>query len=462
MSVNSISSDIMSWKPVINKKFKPLYITIANQLEQDILKGILVPGTKLPPQRELANYLNVNLSTISKALKVSESKGLLTTAIGSGTFVSYEALSNVYFLSENDGPKMIDMGKVVSDISSNEQLTEQLKSMLKEPNLIKQFNDNVPNGLQWHKDAAVLFMKKAGFSTTPHTIHFAHGGQNAITAILLGLCKPGDKLGTDPHTYLGLKNVATMLGIQLIPIKWENGAISEEELLKACQNDNIKGVYITPDYQNPTTSNMSSVRKKAIAQIAKQYNLFVIEDATYTLLRKSKEKALASYASEQTIYIANLSKSIASGLRLAFMSVPDKFSQQITKVLYSINIAVSPLMLELVSRIIVSNTIENIVDNHQQHIKIRNKIVNQYLGRFHCHGEDHCSFRWLQLPSSITGSEFETLALENGVQIYAAERFVVGDSSPDQAVRLSIMAPKTNEELEEGLKILQQLLNRFT
>jgi DNA-binding GntR family transcriptional regulator len=69
-------------------------------LEQDILSGVLLPRTKLPPQRELADYLDLNLSTISKAFKVCELKGLLSTFVGSGTFVSYDTLSNAYLLED--------------------------------------------------------------------------------------------------------------------------------------------------------------------------------------------------------------------------------------------------------------------------------------------------------------------------------------------------------------------------
>lgn len=69
MPVNSFENYPMSWKPSIDGTKKPIYQAIANQLEQDILNGVLLPGTKLPPQRELADYLDLNLSTISKAFK---------------------------------------------------------------------------------------------------------------------------------------------------------------------------------------------------------------------------------------------------------------------------------------------------------------------------------------------------------------------------------------------------------
>ncbi|WP_145356402.1 aminotransferase class I/II-fold pyridoxal phosphate-dependent enzyme, partial [Staphylococcus epidermidis] len=75
-------------------------------------------------------------------------------------------------------------------------------------------------------------------------------------------------------------------------------------------------------YHNPTTSFMSVENRRMVADIAKKYNLFVIEDASYHLLNKNPLPALASFAPQQVIHIASLSKSLAPGLRLAYVAVP--------------------------------------------------------------------------------------------------------------------------------------------
>lgn len=67
------------------------------------------------------------------------------------------------------------------------------------------------------------------------------------------------------------------------------------------------------------------------------------------------------------------------------------------------------------------------------------------------------SIRWLLFPGKITGAEFERLAAQHGVQVYAAEHFVVGNSCPERAVRVSVAVPETIEELEQGLIILRSL-----
>lgn len=461
MPVNSFENYPMSWKPAIDRSVRPIYISLANQLEQDIKSGLILPGTKLPPQRELADFMDINVSTVSKALKVCELKGLLSATVGSGTFVSFDALSNAYLLSATRPKNLIEMGATIPESSSYESLVLQLKNIINESDFAKWFSYSRPNDMLWQKDAAAKLMGKGGYITQGETILFANGGQNAIMASLIGLCKHGDKIGTDPHTYSGLKTAAGMLGIQLLPIKLKDGEMDEESLIYACKNENLKGIYLIPNYQNPTTHTMSLTCRKALAQIAKEYNIFIIEDATYHLMYKEPVQAVASFAPDQTIYIASLSKTIAPGLRLAYVSIPEKYKEVLYNALYNMNISVSPLFAELVARLIVSDQIDTIIESHRDNTIKRNQLVNYYLSEFDCRGEDTCIFRWLKLPPETSGADFEALALENGVQVYAAERFAVGNSMPEKAVRLSICSPETIEELEQGLKVLKDLLYSF-
>ncbi|MCY8042118.1 PLP-dependent aminotransferase family protein [Bacillus spizizenii] len=459
MPINSFENYPMSWKPSIDKTEKPIYKALAGQLEQDIVNGVLLPGTKLPPQRELADYLDLNVSTISKAFKVCELKGLLSASVGSGTFVSYDALSNTYLLEDTKPKHLIEMGATLLDNASYEPLLLQLKNMLQDEDYEKWFGYGRAGEGLWQKDAAVKLIRRGGFETNVDHILFANGGQNAIAAALASLCKPGDRIGVDDHTYPGLKTVASMLSVQIVPIKSDNYQMSPESLEYACKNENIKGIYLIPDYHNPTASFMSVEKRRMIAQIAEKYHLFVIEDSSYHLLNQNPLPALASFAPEQVIHIASLSKSLAPGLRLAYVAVPNQFKEPISKALYNLNITVSPLLAELTARTIVSNQFEVLIESHREQSIRRNQIVNRYFADYKCLGVETGIFRWLLLPGEMTGAEFEELAAQHGVQVYAAERFVVGNSCPERAVRVSVCAPKTIAELEQGLMILKRLLN---
>ena len=66
----------------------PFYRQIIQRIELSILAGRLGPGDRLPTIRALAVELKINPNTIAKAYGELELKGIVTTQVGSGTFVS--------------------------------------------------------------------------------------------------------------------------------------------------------------------------------------------------------------------------------------------------------------------------------------------------------------------------------------------------------------------------------------
>lgn len=60
MPVNSFDDYVLTWKPDKQKLKTPIYRSLAQLMENDIQNGDLLANTKLPPQRELADYLDLN------------------------------------------------------------------------------------------------------------------------------------------------------------------------------------------------------------------------------------------------------------------------------------------------------------------------------------------------------------------------------------------------------------------
>ena len=50
-----MSPEFISWAPDRSRLTHPLYLSLAQQLESDIVSGRLSAGPRLPPQRELAD-----------------------------------------------------------------------------------------------------------------------------------------------------------------------------------------------------------------------------------------------------------------------------------------------------------------------------------------------------------------------------------------------------------------------
>lgn len=455
MSINSFDNYYMSWRPELRRDGAPLYLSLAEQLERDIASGRLLPGTKLPPQRELADFLGINLSTISRAFKLCSQKGLLTGSVGSGTYVSYNGLTNL-FEAEKAGTSLIRLDSMTPETLVQGELIELLKKMIGEQDFSSLFQYSF-DAQDWQRQAACALLGKVGCAVSPDNILTAEGGQNAISSIFAGLFKPGDRLGVDPLVYPGVISAAKLFGVQLIPIEQENGEMSEDGLLSAIKNDGIRGIYIVPDYQNPTAHVMSTECRKMIASIAREHELIVIEDGICKLLTDASE-SVYSKAPDNTVFILSLSKTVSPALKLAYLAVPQRFYSSLRFALYNINFYSSALLMELSSRLIASGKIDELLKRRAEGIEKRNDLVDIILKGYQVNGNRHSLSRWLILPDGMSSSEFEKEALSRGVSVYGSEHFAVGKNPPVEGVRLAICAPSDLDELEKAMIILRDIL----
>lgn len=458
MPVNSFDNYPMSWKPVLSRQEKSLYQELSNQLEHDIKNGTLRPGTMLPPQRELADYLDINLSTVTRAFKICEQKGLICGATGRGTFVTSDTENSGILLAAGAKEKCIEMGAIMPKSSLNKIVIEELEKLLHEPEAYNLLQYGLLEDNYVKKIAAAEWVGKGKFKVDPNQILFVAGGQNAIATIFSSLFQCGDKIGTTSVIYPGVKTVANMLSIQLVPIFEPTKQIDLDSVEKICKAEGLKGLYLISDYQNPTTETLSMEQRKRIADITKKLNLIVIEDGINTLLAENTLPPIASYAPENTIYISSVSKTISPGLRVAFLVTPKVYYEELSIGIYNMNIMVSPLLVEIVVRLIYSKRADEILCLRRKETKKRNKYINTILKNYKILGDEYCNFRWLLLPEGFTGESFELSAKNAGLKLYCAERFRVGNSRIPHAVRIAVTAEPKEENFEKGIHIIKNLL----
>lgn len=458
MPINSFEHYPMSWRPALQRGGLPLYQALAAQLEADIQSGLLRPGTKLPPQRELADFLDINISTVTRAFKLCANKGLLSSAVGSGTFVSYDVNTSTLILPETQDAPLIELGSMMPETLPQADAIALLHQMAAEAESSRLFQYQYGREYR-HKQAAAQLLERVHLSVTaPEQLLFAGGGQNALAAIFAGLFHAGDRLGVDPLVYPGVKGAAKLFGVQLIPLPQENGEISPDGLLAACKNEGIKGVYLMPDLQNPTNHTMSAECRRAIARIAEAQDLLLLEDGINSLLLRRPLLPIAAYAPAHTLYFLSLSKTILPALRLAYLHVPARFVPAVEQALYHMNLSQSALLLELASRMILSDGLDRLMETRRRGILTRNHLAERVLAGYPLAGDGECLSRWLSLPEGMSGAAFEARARALGVSVYGCERFAVGQAAPAGAARLAICAPPTLAALEEGLLRLRQIL----
>ena len=259
-------------------------------------------------------------------------------------------------------------------------------------------------------------------------------------------------------TYPGVKTAAKLLGIHLIPIQSQNNEMTEEGILYAVQNENIKGLYVIPDFQNPTAHIMSVEARKMIARVAREQKLLVIEDGLNNLLEERPAPPVASFAPDHIVYLSSLSKTVAAGLRTAFIHVPERYRQELVTTLYSMNISVSPLLATVSAGLIEDGLADEIVAERKQELRQRNLAADEILAGYLAAAEPTCPLRYLHLPERFTGEQFERRAEAAGVQVYGAERFAIGNRPAPKTARIAVTTPATLAELTEGLRRLKRAL----
>src|ERR1700722_18093126 len=83
---------MLEWTPNLASSNRPRYLAIADLIAADMRDGRLSPGDRLPPQRKLADRLNVDFTTAARGYVEAQKRGLIESRVGWGTFVRANAI----------------------------------------------------------------------------------------------------------------------------------------------------------------------------------------------------------------------------------------------------------------------------------------------------------------------------------------------------------------------------------
>jgi len=458
MSVNSFENYPMTWKPDKTKLGSPLYLTIASLLEYDILNGYLTPNTKLPPQRELADFLDINLSTVTRAFKICESKGLICAVTGSGTFVTPNAGNSIFIAANMPNKNYLDMAIFNPLDYSNVLVAEAVKTIAGKNYLEKLLDYGNPLGLPYHRIAAKKWLQCFGMDVPIDHIAITSGGQNSLTILLISLFQPGDKLAVDAYTYPNFIELATMLNIRLISIASDAFGMLPDQLDATCRTNNVQGIYLNPSCNNPTAITMGIGRIKDIAAVIKKHKLILLEDDIYSFLAPHSHLPISHFIPDHCVYILSVSKSLNSGLRVGFIAYAKQFSEKITRGIFNINVKTCALNAEIVTELINTGIADRIITEKREIAKERNLIYRQYFEIQNPHENPLSFFRWHPLQQKHLSKQFENDAVTSGIRVYHSNRFLSGKEEATQFIRISLSSATTSEELAKGLYLLKNFL----
>lgn len=192
--------------------------------------------------------------------------------------------------------------------------------------------------LELRKAVATFMQKKYQISFAPENeILVTVGATEALSASLLAVLNPGDKIIVPTPIYPGYEPLITLARAEPIYIDTtSNGFVLTPEMIEAAMlehGDQVKAIILNYP-SNPTGVTYNREEVKAIADAVKKYSIFVISDEIYSELTYGETHvSIAEFARDQTILINGLSKSHAmTGWRIGFILAPQELIGQIVKV----------------------------------------------------------------------------------------------------------------------------------
>jgi len=95
-----------------------------------------------------------------------------------------------------------------------------------------------------------------------------------------------------------------------------------DALDRLCATRPVRAIYTMPTLHNPLGAVLDEAGRARLADIARRRGQLLIEDTSYAYLAEPAPTALAALAPDRTVHVASLSKSIATGLRVGYLSAP--------------------------------------------------------------------------------------------------------------------------------------------
>src|ERR1700738_2556723 len=89
---------------------RPVYQRLADAIGERIARGQLVEGERLPPHREIARALGINVTTVTRAFSTLQQRGLVEARPGRGTLITSREVDDGTFKSApSDEAGLIDL-----------------------------------------------------------------------------------------------------------------------------------------------------------------------------------------------------------------------------------------------------------------------------------------------------------------------------------------------------------------
>ena len=273
---------------------------------------------------------------------------------------------------------------------------------------------------------------KNAIVTDPENIILTAGSQQGLDYIGKLFLNPGDVVVMESPSYLGAINAFNAYEPNFVEVPTDDGGMIMEELDRILtETENVKLIYVIPDFQNPSGRTWSLERRKKFMEIINKHGIPAIEDNPYGDLRFKGEyqPALKSMDDEGLIiYMGTFSKILAPGYRVAWICANDAIIGKVNLIAQAAALQTSTISALVISKYLDMFDVDEHVEKIREVYKHRCELMINTMrecfppeARFT--DPDGGLFTWVELPETINTRELASKALEKKVAFVPGSGF---------------------------------------
>ncbi|MDO7898379.1 aminotransferase-like domain-containing protein [Pseudomonas citrulli] len=466
-----------------------LYQRIAQQLAEDIRRGVYQPGERVPSVRKMSSQLNVSHATVLQAYANLEDQGLIRARPQSGYYVHQTPALTAPTpdIARVERPGLVTRSSIIQQVLVESRREGVFPLGAAVPSVdylpVRALHQQLAKVTRFHSPRAFSYMFSPGFEplrrqvairmrdagvvVDPSEVVITHGCVDALQMSLRVLTRPGDLIAAESPTYYGLLQLADLLGLKVIEIPSDPvTGMSLEALQLAANQWSIKALVLTPRLSNPLGGTMPEERQKQLLRLASDFDIQVVEDDIYgeLMFEQGRTKALKAYDRlDRVIYCSSFSKTLSPGVRIGWM-IAGKFQQEIQRLqTFSTHSACS------VTQMGIAAYLEN--GGYDRHLRYIRQEYRKNLSAFQLAVQQYFPegtqmsrptggfILWVSLPGRVNTQELHVRALQQGISI--APGLIFSNTEQfNHCIRLNCGTP-WNREAERALMTLGLLATQL-
>ena len=310
-----------------------------------------------------------------------------------------------------------------------------------------------------------LYKRDENLDVPVENIMITTASQQALDLICRVFIDPGDVIVCGLPTYLAaLQSVWSYRG-QPYGLRHNNGLAEACNVLCAT-GKKPKFIYSIPDFQNPSGETMTLEERKYVVDVARKYDLLIVEDTPYKNIRFEGETlpSMYSMAPERVIMVGTFSKTFVPGFRLGWIVAQHDVIERIIVAKQSSDLCTPVFNQMVAAHYLASGAYDvNLKKTCALYKRKKNVMVSSF-EEFMPKGvtwtnPDGGLFLFLRLPEQFDTRELFDLAIKENVAFVIGEAFH-SDGSGKNTMRLNFSFA-SDEKIREGVRRLAAAIRRL-